>query len=362
MMRKAGWALLRNYDKIVRRVPIREGDEDYDQDERATVKVTGSVFTQGNAPSAAKAAYPTTGSFDGSQKKTPTAEHIFEGVRVETNSYEYSSMRVKQLVGEDHVLRGSENVPRQVLKPNSSGWRAYNDHYIGQMTDIIQGMFAEEMDINEQTPAADPENWHFTQNVVWGGTEHQHQHCDQGQAGSFHYEQIFPFVCIHGFGVHEFNMWLLPARMKREYGFPYRFPAKSMLFMRGDLVHAGGCSQPARAHLEFFPKAKAGWTKTKYPYWATTKQLDEWHKKKKHSWCLTCIPSRLHIRKLGKIPRMDLSSSPTLMIEKMMTYSRNLRNPNKPEHLRRKRAETAPYKRRIHLCKNSQNVATNKCV
>jgi hypothetical protein len=53
MMRKAGWALIRNYDKIVRRVPIREGDDDYDHDEKATVQVAGSVFTAGNAPSAA---------------------------------------------------------------------------------------------------------------------------------------------------------------------------------------------------------------------------------------------------------------------------------------------------------------------
>jgi hypothetical protein len=280
MMRKAGWALLRNYDKIVRRVPIREGDDDYDHDERVTVQETGSVFTAGNAPSANQAAYPRTGSFDGTVKKPPPSEHIFAGVRVETNSYEYSAMRSKQLRGEDNALLETENVPRQVLKPNSSGLKAYNDHYIGQMSDIIQGMFAEEGDINGHNPAADPENWHFVQNVVWGGTEHQHQHCDQGQAGSFHYEQIFPFVCIHGFGVNEYNMWLLPARMKREYGFPYRFPAKSMLFMRGDFVHAGGCSQAARAHLEFFPTAKAGWTKTKYPYWGTKKQFDESLKKK----------------------------------------------------------------------------------
>ncbi len=247
MMRKAGWALIRNYDKIVRRVPIRESDEDYDQDVKATVQVTGSVFTEGNAPSAAQAAYPTTGSFDGSCKKTSPAEPIFEGVRVETNSYQFSSLRAKQPVGENDVCPDSGNVPRQVLKPNSGALKGYNDHYIGQMSDIIQGMFADEIDANGRKAAADPDNWHFTQNVVWGGIDHQHQHCDQGQAGSFHYEQIFPFVCIHGFGVHEFNMWLLPARMKREYGFPYRFPPKSMLFMRGDMVHAGGCSQPARS-------------------------------------------------------------------------------------------------------------------
>ena len=280
MMRKTGWALIRNYDKIVLRVPIREDAEDYEEDVNATVQVYGSVFSEGNAPSAAQAAYPTTGSFDGSFKKPPPAEPIFEGVRVDTTSYQFSSNRAKQAVGESDVCTASGNVPRQVLKPNSPALKAYNEQYIGQMTDIIQGMFAEEFDGQGRNSAANPDNWEFKQSVVWGGIEHQHQHCDQGQAGSFHYEQIFPFVCIHGFGVHEFNMWLLPAKLKREYGFPYRFPPKSMLFMRGDMVHAGGVSQPARAHLEFFPKAAAGWTKTKYPYWATTKQFEEWVKKK----------------------------------------------------------------------------------
>jgi hypothetical protein len=280
MMRKTGWALIRNYDKIVLRVPIREDAEDYEEDVNATVQVYGSVFSEGNAPSAAQAAYPTTGSFDGSFKKPPPAEPIFEGVRVDTTSYQFSSNRAKQAVGESDVCTASGNVPRQVLKPNSPALKAYNEQYIGQMTDIIQGMFAEEFDGQGRKSAANPDNWEFKQSVVWGGIEHQHQHCDQGQAGSFHYEQIFPFVCIHGFGVHEFNMWLLPAKLKREYGFPYRFPPKSMLFMRGDMVHAGGVSQPARAHLEFFPKAAAGWTKTKYPYWATTKQFEEWVKKK----------------------------------------------------------------------------------
>ncbi len=95
MMRKTGWALIRNYDKIVLRVPIREDAEDYEEDVNATVQVTGSVFSEGNAPSAAQAAYPTTGSFDGSFKKPPPAEPIFEGVRVDTTSYQFSSNRAK---------------------------------------------------------------------------------------------------------------------------------------------------------------------------------------------------------------------------------------------------------------------------
>ncbi len=42
------------------------------------------------------------------------------------------------------------------------------------------------------------------------------------------------------------------------YGFPFRFPKNAMLFMRGDLIHAGAYSQLCRAHLEFWLKAAAG--------------------------------------------------------------------------------------------------------
>ena len=92
----------------------------------------------------------------------------------------------------------------------------YNEKYIGQMRDIIKGMFAKENSSPGLDPA-NPDNWHMAQNVVWGGTGHQHPHCDQGKAGSFNTEQIFPFVCIHGFGLHEFVMWLLPAQKMRDY-------------------------------------------------------------------------------------------------------------------------------------------------
>ncbi len=30
------------------------------------------------------------------------------------------------------------------------------------------------------------------------------------------------------------------------------------------------------AHMEFFPKAAAGWTRTRYPYWATEESLRNW--------------------------------------------------------------------------------------
>ncbi len=97
------------------------------------------------------------------------------------------------------------------------------------MNDIIRGMFHNQGNFRSRTKPEDPKNWRTAQNIVWGGINHQHPHCDQGKAGCFHNEAVFPFVCIHGFGVHEFVLWLLlPARKKREYGFPYRFSKKSI--------------------------------------------------------------------------------------------------------------------------------------
>ena len=171
-------------------------------------------------------------------------------------------------------------LPRQAMKANSKALKVYNDKYVGQMEDIIKALFAKEALKSGRNPAADPNNWHMSQNIVWGGTEHQHPHCDQAKAGSFVYDEIFPFVCIHGFGVHEFIMWLLPAKAKREYGFPFKFPKNAILFMRGDFIHAGWYSQLARAHMEFFPKAAAGWTRTRYPYWATEESLRAWQLQK----------------------------------------------------------------------------------
>ncbi len=75
-------------------------------------------------------------------------------------------------------------------------------------------------------------------------------------------------------------MWLLPAHKKREYGFPFRFPKYAMLFMRGDFLHAGAYSQLPRAHMEFWPKFAAGWTRSRNPYWATPESFAIWQAKK----------------------------------------------------------------------------------
>jgi len=109
-------------------------------------------------------------------------------------------------------------------------------------------------------------NWKAQQTILKGGTNIQHPHCDNAIVGSYEKLDVFPFVCLHGFGVEEFTLWLLPNPFTRAYGFEHRFKAKNMLLMRGDFVHAGGPGRNPRAHMEFFPRESAGWTR-KRSFW-----------------------------------------------------------------------------------------------
>ncbi len=139
-----------------------------------------------------------------------------------------------------------------------NNYKAYQKLCKGQADDIIRGMFQNRKKKNGTNPAADPTSWHTEHNVVVGGQDHQHPHSDQGKIGCFANESVFPFVATHGFGLHEFQMWLLPMKKKRDYGFLYQFPKTAILFMRGDFMHAGPCMQEARGHSLFFPLADAG--------------------------------------------------------------------------------------------------------
>ena len=118
-----------------------------------------------------------------------------------------------------------------------------------QLATIIQGMFEGEV-------AGDPENWMLHFNSIVGGVCHQHLHCDSGRVGMYQDLPIFPFVALHGFGLHTFSLWLLPQGL--EYGFMNEFNADQILFMRGDFVHAGVPSALPRGHMEFFPLSAAG--------------------------------------------------------------------------------------------------------
>jgi hypothetical protein len=212
-------------------------------------------------------------------------EYVFEGV-------------VKNSIV-DHVVPhyDSETIrPRYQLNPEKRS--EYNTLYENQLRDIIEGYEVYE---GEETPisfestvssrtksrpqnknmvASAPtvvqrvgglfatgseqakySNWKAKQQVLKGGINHQHPHCDNAIVNTYTNLDVFPFVCIHGFGMDEFNVWLLPNPFHRHYGFMHTFAAKNMLIMRGDFVHAGGPGCSPRAHLEFFPRESAGWTR-----------------------------------------------------------------------------------------------------
>jgi hypothetical protein len=116
------------------------------------------------------------------------------------------------------------------------------------------------------SPAADFANWKATQTILNGGTNIQHPHCDTAIVNSYSHLDIFPFVGIHGFGVEEFTMWLHPTPLVRQYGFEHTFKRNNLLLMRGDFVHAGAPGLFPRAHLAFYPREAAGWTR-KRSFW-----------------------------------------------------------------------------------------------
>jgi hypothetical protein len=274
-MRSCGFGIIRNWKKLRRVTKLPLNYESSDEEESASKPRTTSVFQDGNEPNATQAEFPHTPGWNlNGSAKTPKHDLLFEGVIINSKDWEFKTRMSRP---ETHDMSGRQ--PRMSMGNKSQALTHYNEKYIGQMRDIITGMFAEETPKLGYEPA-NPDNWHMSQNIVWGGTGHQHPHCDQGKAGSFNTAQIFPFVCIHGFGLHEFVMWLLPAHKKREYGFPFRFPKYAMLFMRGDFLHAGAYSQLCRAHMEFWPKFAAGWTSSRNPYWATPDSFAIWQAKK----------------------------------------------------------------------------------
>ncbi len=105
------------------------------------------------------------------------------------------------------------------------------------------------------------QNWHITRTTIVGGENYQHPHSDAGVCGSFHGLRIFPFVCLHGFGVDTYSLWLLPDAMQTKYGFLHTFHKDQIVFLRGDFVHAGAPSKVPRGHIAFYPSVNAGWSR-----------------------------------------------------------------------------------------------------
>jgi hypothetical protein len=141
-------------------------------------------------------------------------------------------------------------------RPKKKG-KGTRDSSSGQplMARHVQGLFP------TNSPAAKYSNWKAAQTILKGGTNIQHPHCDTAIVNSYANLDVFPFVGIHGFGEHEFTMWLLPNPLARHYGFEHTFNPKNLLLMRGDFVHAGAPGLHPRGHFAFLPKEAAGWTR-----------------------------------------------------------------------------------------------------
>jgi hypothetical protein len=227
---------------------------------------TYNIFKPENEPTPAQAVYHKTPF--GNSRQPPSMDQIFEGVMINQANMHFIPQKPS-------VARAGTEL-RSVMKYGLAAYKAYQKQYKGQADDIITGMFPVKGKRNKVNPAADPRNWVCEQNIVVGGQDHQHPHCDQGKAGSYQNENVFPFVAVHGFGVNEFQMWLLPQKLKREYGFLYNFPKNAILFMRGDFIHAGACLQSARGHIHFFPDTAAGWDDDN-PYWSKSR-FEAWIK------------------------------------------------------------------------------------
>ena len=274
-MRSIGFGIIRNMKKCIDPSSYYMEGDSSDEEEGSSATRYTSVFQAQNMPDVAQAEFAHTPGGNGNKStNVPKHDFLFEGVQINSKDYEFATRLSKP-----DPTDTSGRKPRQAMSQKGKALETYNTKYIGQMRDIIKGMFANEKSRPGYDPA-NPDNWIMAQNIVWGGTGHQHPHCDQAKAGSFSTDHIFPFVCIHGFALHEFAMWILPARKKREYGFPYRFPKNAMLFLRGDCIHAGAYSQLTRAHLEFWPTAAAGWTRSRHHYWATHESFSRWQEKK----------------------------------------------------------------------------------
>ena len=76
------------------------------------------------------------------------------------------------------------------------------------------------------------QNWKAKQTILKGGDKYQHPHCDNAIVNSYANLDVFPFVCLHGFGVDEFSLWLLPNPLQRHYGFEHKFGAEYVAHAR----------------------------------------------------------------------------------------------------------------------------------
>jgi len=197
--------------------------------------------------------------------------HNSENPRVQlqpgTTRTEYTNMYYEQLrniiegydvfEGQEEPLDFEHKRPEKTRKPPKPKKNSNEGAQEPRVLKHVPGIFP------QRSARAIFANWIAAANVVKGGDNYQHAHCDQGIYDEYNNLDLFPFVALHSFGHESFQLWVLPQPDKRTYGFLHTFSPKNMVFMRGDFVHAGGVGTNPRGHMEFFPREEAGWNRTK---------------------------------------------------------------------------------------------------
>ena len=131
-MRVLGFGLLRNYN-YTRVVNDDSSEEDGTSSAAPQYK---SVFSEGNEPTPEQAYYHESGL----QSKKPPHQVIFEGVKINSRDYEFQTIMSRV---DPNATSGRET--RKVMATKSKALATYNEKYMGQMNDIIKGMFANEI-------------------------------------------------------------------------------------------------------------------------------------------------------------------------------------------------------------------------
>jgi hypothetical protein len=178
-------------------------------------------------------------------KKTPTVP-VFNGVILASKSSIYKTDMLPPNANTEPPPSGA-----RMMLENCGENQAAMEEYYDQMDIIIKKMFKD-----SEYHKNKPDNWLKKMQNLMGGHEYQHAHADQARPHSYRDEKTFPFVVTHGFGMNEFQLWLLP--MNAKHGILHTFNMDALVLMRGDFVHAGGICKLPRCHMEFFPKPNAG--------------------------------------------------------------------------------------------------------
>jgi hypothetical protein len=154
--------------------------------------------------------------------------------------------------GQEEPLDFEDKIPEKTHKPPKTKRNSNEVTREPRLLKHVPGIFA------HGSARGKLDNWVSAANVVKGGANYQHAHCDQGLYDEYNNLDLFPFVALHAFGHESFTLWILPQPDKRTYGFLHTCAPKNMVFMRGDFVHAGGVVTNPRGHMKFFPRMEAG--------------------------------------------------------------------------------------------------------